>query len=113
MLPVSSNLKEALHFLAMNYMLTYYVMIMFIFPMYSYRTSFIRSLLLTVLIWCNSYFMLTGVGVSCRFSYSIVSYLYVSCSGCGRQRELMFLLSFTCNYVVSAIRKGSSSYLWL
>ena len=29
----------------------------------------------------NSYFMVIGVGVSCRFSYSIVSYLYVSCSG--------------------------------
>ena len=25
--------------------------------------------------------MLFGVGVSCRFLYSIVSYLYVSCSG--------------------------------
>ena len=25
--------------------------------------------------------MLIGVGVSCRFSYYIVSYLYVSCSG--------------------------------
>ena len=25
--------------------------------------------------------MSIGVGVSCRFSYSIVSYLYVSCSG--------------------------------
>ena len=42
------------------------------------------SLLLTVLrlwCWCNSYLMLYGVGVSCRILYSIVSYLYVSCSG--------------------------------
>ena len=31
--------------------------------------------------WCNSYLMLIGVGVSCRISYSFVSYLYVSCSG--------------------------------
>ena len=29
---------------------------------------------------CKSYFMLFG-GVSCRILYSIVSYLYVSCSG--------------------------------
>ena len=28
----------------------------------------------------NLTFMLTGVGVSCRCSYSIVSYLYVNCS---------------------------------
>ena len=37
------------------------------------------NLLLTVIrrgIWCNSYFMLIGVGVSCRCSYSIVSFLY-------------------------------------
>ena len=35
--------------------------------------------------------------------YSIVSYLYVSCSGSitSGKRELFFLLSFTCNYVVS------------
>ena len=42
------------------------------------------SLLLTFLMrcfWCDSYFMLFGVGVSCRILYSIVSYLYVSCSG--------------------------------
>ena len=31
--------------------------------------------------WCNSYFMLIGVGISCRIPYSIVSYFYVSCSG--------------------------------
>ena len=35
--------------------------------------------------------MLFGVGVSCRVLYSIVSYLYVSCSGWGRES----LLSFT------------------
>ena len=46
-----------------------------------------------------SYYMLIGVGVSCRFSYSIVSYLYVSCSGA------IFPLSFTYNYMVS-VRRG-------
>ena len=42
------------------------------------------SLLLTVLVclfWCNSYFMLIGVGVSCRISYVTCSYLCVSFSG--------------------------------
>ena len=46
-------------------------------------------LLLTVLLGSDfgvvltlcSYFMLNGVGVSCHISYSVVSYLYVSCSG--------------------------------
>ena len=55
--------------------------------------------------------MLFGVGVSCRILYSIVSYLYVSCSGSITsvgKRGLICLLSFTCNYVVS-VRKGSSS----
>ena len=33
------------------------------------------SLLLTVLMQCNSYLMLFGRGVSCRILYSIVSYL--------------------------------------
>ena len=54
--------------------------------------------------------MLIGVGVSCRFSYSIVIYLYVSCSGSitsvEEEREnYFFLLPFTCNYVVS-VRRG-------
>ena len=40
------------------------------------------SVLLTVL----------DVGVSCRISYSAVSYLYVSFSG--------LILSFTCNYII-------------
>ena len=31
-------------------------------------------------VWCNSYLMIFGVDVSCRILYSIVSYLYVSCS---------------------------------
>ena len=48
--------------------------------------------------------MLIGVGVSCRISYSIVSYLYVSLSGLktsvGEQRANV-LLSFTCIYMVS------------
>ena len=47
--------------------------------------------------------MIIGMGVSCRISYSSVSYLYVSCSGSissvEEERELIFLLSFTCNYV--------------
>ena len=30
---------------------------------------------------CDSYFMLFGVGVSCHYLYSIISYLYVSCNG--------------------------------
>ena len=49
---------------------------------------------------------LTGVGVSCRISYSIASYSCVCCSGSitsvgGRLGELIFLLLFTCNYVIS------------
>ena len=38
------------------------------------------SLLLIVLRWCHSYFMLFGEGVSCCILYSVVSFLYVSCS---------------------------------
>ena len=41
------------------------------------------SLLLTVLrrrLWCNSYFVLIGVGVLCRISYFIVNNLYVTFS---------------------------------
>ena len=53
--------------------------------------------------------MLFGVGVSCRVLQSIVSYLYVSCTVDQlprfRKRELICLLSFTCNYVVS-VRRG-------
>ena len=70
------------------------------------------SLLLTVLrqlIWCNSYFMLFRVGVSCRFLYYIVNHLYVICNGSmtsvGEERELICLLSFTFKYVVS-VRRG-------
>ena len=70
------------------------------------------SLLLTILrrsIWCNYYFMLFGVGVSCRILYYIVSLLYVICKGSitsvGEERELICLLSFTCKYVVS-VRRG-------
>ena len=51
--------------------------------------------------------MLIGVGVSWRFSYSIVSYLCVSCSGSitsvGKEAAT-FPVSFTCNYVVSIRR---------
>ena len=48
--------------------------------------------------------MLFRVSVSCRILYSIVIYLYVSCSGSitsvGEERA-----TFTCNYVVS-VRRG-------
>ena len=53
-----------------------------------------------------------GVGVPCRILYSIVGYLYVSGSEqlprLGK-RELIYLLLFTCNYVVSAGEFSSSS----
>ena len=45
--------------------------------------KFPGSLLLTVLrrlIWCISYFVIIGVGVSCRIFYSVVSYSNVSFS---------------------------------
>ena len=46
--------------------------------------------------------MLFGVGVSCCTLYSIVSYLYVSCSGSITSvGEETCLPMFTCNYVVS------------
>ena len=51
------------------------------------------------------------LGVSCRILYSFVGYLYVSGSGSftsvGDERELIYLLLFTCNYVVSV---GEASY---
>ena len=51
---------------------------------------------------------LFGVGVSCHILYSVVIYLYVSCSGIlprlGKG-ELILLLSFACNDVVS-VRRG-------
>ena len=52
--------------------------------------------------------MLFGVGLSCRTLYSIVSYLYVSCSGSitsVAKERAKCLLPFTCNYVVS-VRTG-------
>ena len=49
--------------------------------------------------------MIFGVGVSCRNLFSFVVILYVSGSGSitsvGEERELICLLLFTCNYVVS------------
>ena len=48
--------------------------------------------------------MLFGVGVSCRILYSIVSYLYVSCSG-SITLVVEERTKFTCNYVVS-VRRG-------
>ena len=54
-----------------------------------------------------------GVGVSCRNLYSFVVYLYVNGSGSitsvGEERELICLLLFTCNYVVSVGEVSSSS----
>ena len=49
--------------------------------------------------------MLTGVGVACRFLYFCIVFciLYVAVADRLprlRKRELIFLLSFTCNYVV-------------
>ena len=52
--------------------------------------------------------MLIGVGVSCPISYPIVSYLYVSFSEFITsiwEERVYFLVSFTCNYVVS-VRRG-------
>ena len=58
--------------------------------------------------------MLFGVGVSC-ISYSVGTYLYVSFNGfitlVGKERAI-FLLSFTCNYVVS-VRRGFLFFLVL
>ena len=52
--------------------------------------------------------MFYGVGVSCRISYSIISYLYVSCSGSitsdGEERASLSAISFTCYYVFSVLR---------
>ena len=58
--------------------------------------------------------MLFEVVVSCRILYSIVSYLYVCCSGSitsvGKERELICMLSFsTCNYVPFLFGEVSSS----
>ena len=50
---------------------------------------------------------------SCRNLHSFVVYKYVSGSGSitsvGEERELICLLLFTCNYVVSVWRGSSSS----
>ena len=57
-----------------------------------------------------------GVGVSCRNLYYFVVYLYVNGKGSitsigGRERELICLLLFTCNYVVSVW--GGFLFLWV
>ena len=55
-----------------------------------------------------------GVGVSCRNLYSFVVYLYVNGSGSiprFGKRELICLLLFTCNYVVSVWR--GFLFLWV
>ena len=56
-------------------------------------------------------FNIFRVGVSCRILYSFVGYLYVSGSQLPRfwKRELICLLLFTCNYVVSVGEISSSS----
>ena len=62
--------------------------------------------------------MLIGVGVLCHISYSIVSYLFVSCSGLvtsvreERERELFFLLSFTCMHVIFCYEVFLLSLAW-
>ena len=47
-----------------------------------------------------------GVGVSCRVLYFFVRNLYLSCSGSITSvgEEIICLLLFTCNYVVSVWR---------
>ena len=65
--------------------------------------------------------MFFGVGVSCRYLYSFIVYLYVDGSGLitsdweererERERELICLLLFTCNYVVSVWR--GYLFLWV
>ena len=56
-----------------------------------------------------------GVGVSCRYLYSFVVYLYVNGSGSitsvGEERELICLLLFTCNYGISVWR--GFLFLWV
>ena len=55
-----------------------------------------------------------GVGVACRFLYSFVVYLNVRGSGSifsVGKRELICLLLFTCNYVVSVRREFL--FLWV
>ena len=58
--------------------------------------------------WCDSYFMLFGVGVSCRCFCILVLVIYMQAVAdqlprLGK-RELICLLSFTSNYVVSVWR---------
>ena len=56
----------------------------------------------------------SGVGVLCRNLYSCVVYLYVSGSGSITsvgKRELICLLLFACNYVVSVWR--GFLFLWV
>ena len=62
------------------------------------RVSFGGSYVFKIVISQN-HSLLFGVGVLCRILYSVISYLYGSCSRL-EKRELFFLLSFTCNYVV-------------
>ena len=57
------------------------------------------------------------MGVSCRILYFVVVYLYVLRSGPitsvgeERERELICLMSFTCNCVVSV--RGGFLFLWM
>ena len=57
--------------------------------------------------------MLNGVDVLCRISYSIVNYLYVPSNeliSLVVEEGAIFLLSFTCNSVVSVWRAFSFSW---
>ena len=58
--------------------------------------------------------MFFGVGVSCHNLFSFVVYLYANGSGSTTsvgKRELVCLLLFTCNYVVSVWR--GFLFLWV
>ena len=74
------------------------------------------SLLLTVQMrrfWCYSYLMFIGVCVPCRFRVLLLGiYMLAVADRLPRlgKRELIFLLSFTCNYVVSVMRGSFSSW---
>ena len=48
------------------------------------------------------------MNISCRYPYSSVNYVFVSCSGpvtSVREEKTIFLLSFTCNNVVAVRRE--------
>ena len=75
---------------------------------------FCTVLIINATCWCDSYFMLFGVGASCIL-HSIVSYLYVSCRGTitsvGEERA-NFSAIFTCNLICGFCSEGVSSSSW-